>query len=67
MLILILGTRKRYLPNSVIKNIYTVTSFLNNTVSNLTNKLTTDTKPSLINRTPLKLYIWGLSKLQIIC
>ena len=67
MLILILGTRKRYLPNSVIKNIYTVTSFLNNTVSNLTDELAIDAKPSLANKTPLKLYIWGLSKLQIIC
>ena len=53
----VLGTHRRYLPNSVIKNIYTVTLFLNNTASNLTNELTTDTKLSLVNRTPLKLYI----------
>ena len=53
----ILSTRKRHLPNSVTKNIYTVTSFSNNTASNLTNELATDTKLSLANRTPLKLYI----------
>ena len=53
----VLGTRRRYLPNSTTKNIYTVTSFSNNTASNLTNKLATDAKPSLANRTPLKLYI----------
>ena len=66
MLIPILNTRKRHLPNSTTKNIYTITSFLNNTASNLTNKLATDAKLSLANRTPLKLYIWGLSKLQIV-
>ena len=54
---LVLDTRRRYLPDSITKNIYTVTSFSNNTASNLTNKLATDTKPSLANRTPLKLYI----------
>ena len=59
----VLGTCRRYLPNSVIKNIYTVTLFLNNTAFNLTNKLAIDTKLSLANRTLLKLYIWGLSKL----
>ena len=57
MLILILSIRKRYLPDSVTKNIYTITLFLNNTASNLTDKLATDTKPSLVNRTLLKLYI----------
>ena len=57
MLIPILSTRKRHLPNSTIKNIYTVTLFLNNTASNLTNKLATDTELSLANKTPLKLYI----------
>ena len=53
----VLGICRRYLPNSVTKNIYTVTSFLNNTASNLTNELATDTKLSLANRTLLKLYI----------
>ena len=57
MLILVLGTRRRHLPNSAIKNIYTVTSFLNNTAFNLTDELATDTKLSLTNRTLLKLYI----------
>ena len=57
MLILVLNTCKRYLPNSIIKNIYTVTLFSINTASNLTNKLATDAKPSLANKTPLKLYI----------
>ena len=57
MLILVLSIHKRYLPNSTTKNIYTVTSFLNNTASNLTDKLATDTEPSLANKTPLKLYI----------
>ena len=66
MLILVLSTRRGRLPDSIIKNIYTVTSFLNNTASNLTNKLAIDIKPSLTNRTPLKLYIWGSSKLLII-
>ena len=45
---------------------YTVTSFSNNTAFNLTNELTTNTKLSLANRTPLKLYIWDLSKLIIV-
>ena len=53
----VLGTYRGHLPDSIIKNIYTVTSFSNNTASNLTDKLATDTKPSLANRTPLKLYI----------
>ena len=61
----VLGTRKRYLPNSVSKNISSITLFLNNSTSNLTNELAIDTKPSLANRTPLKLYIWGSSKLLI--
>ena len=59
----VLNTHRRHLPNSTTKNIYTVTSFSNNTASNLTDKLATDTKPSLANKTPLKLYIWGSSKL----
>ena len=62
----ILNTRRRYLPNSTTKNIYTVTSFSNNTASNLTDELATDTKLSLANRIFLKLYIWGSSKLLII-
>ena len=57
MLMLVLGTHRRHLPDSITKNIYTVTLFLNNTASNLTNKLATDAKLSLVNRTPLKLYI----------
>jgi hypothetical protein len=64
---LVLGTYKRYLPNSATKNISFITLFLNNTAFNLTNKLAIDTKLSLANRTPLKLYIWGLFKLLIIC
>ena len=63
MLILVLSTRRRYLPNSIIKNIYTVTLFLNNTAFNLTDELAIDAEPSLTNRIFLKLYIWGLSKL----
>ena len=57
MLMPVLSTCKRYLPDSITKNIYTVTLFLNNTASNLTNKLAIDIKPSLANRIPLKLYI----------
>ena len=53
----VLSTRRRYLPNSATKNIYTITLFSNNTASNLTNKLATDAKPSLANRIFLKLYI----------
>jgi len=53
----VLGTRKRHLPNNITKNTSSVTSFLNYTASNLTNKLATDAKLSLANRTPLKLYI----------
>ena len=64
---LVPGTYKRHLPNSVTKNIFSVTLFLNYTASNLINKLAIDTKPSLANRISLKLYIWGLSKLLIIC
>ena len=52
-----LGTHKRYLPDSVIKNIYTITLFLNNTVFNLTDKLAIDTELNLANRILLKLYI----------
>jgi len=51
------GTYKRHLPNSATKNTSSVTLFLNYTISNLINKLAIDTKPSLANRTPLKLYI----------
>jgi hypothetical protein len=54
---LVLGTYKRYLPNNTTKNISSITLFLNYTISNLTNKLAIDAKLSLINRTPLKLYI----------
>jgi hypothetical protein len=57
MLILILGICRGHLPNSIIKNIYIITSFLNNTASNLTNKLAIDAKLSLANRISLKLYI----------
>ena len=53
----VLGTYKRHLPNSISKNISSITLFLNNSISNLTNKLATDTKPSLANKIPLKLYI----------
>jgi hypothetical protein len=66
MLILVLNTYKRYLPNNIIKNTSSITSFLNNTASNLTNKLAIDAELSLANKTPLKLYIWGLFKLLII-
>ena len=54
---LVLGTRKRYLPNSATKNISSITLFLNYTISNLINKPAIDAKLSLVNRTPLKLYI----------
>ena len=57
MLILVLNTHKRYLPNNISKNISSITLFLNNSVFNLTNKLAIDTKPNLANKTPLKLYI----------
>ena len=66
MLMLVLGTRKRHLPDSVTKNISSVTLFLNYTISNSADKLAIDVKLSLINRTPLKLYIWGLYKLLIV-
>ena len=62
----VLSTYKRHLPNSISKNISSITLSLNNSISNLTNKLTTNAEPSLLNKTPLKLYIWGLSKLLII-
>ena len=51
------NTRKRHFPDNATKNIYFVTSFLNYIASNLTNELAIDIKPSLANRTPLKLYI----------
>jgi len=54
---LVLGTYKRYLPNSITKNTSSITLFLNYTISNLTNKPAIDAKLSLINRIPLKLYI----------
>ena len=57
MLILVLNTCRGHLPNSVIKNIHIVTLFLNNTAFNLTDKLATDAKLSLVNRILLKLYI----------
>ena len=63
---LILSTCKRYLPNSISKNIFFITLFLNNNAFNLTNKLAINAKPSLVNKTPLKLYIWGSFKLLII-
>ena len=53
----VLGTRKRYLPNSITKNISSITLFSNYTISNLTNKLAIDAELSLVNRIPLKLYI----------
>jgi len=63
---LVLGTRKRYPLNSITKNTSSITLFLNYTIFNLTNKLAIDAKLSLANRKPLKLYIWGSSKLLII-
>ena len=63
---LVLNICKRHLPNSVSKNISSITLFLNNSTSNLINELATDAKLSLVNRIPLKLYIWGLSKLLIV-
>ena len=57
MLILVLSTRRGHLPDSIIKNIYTITLFLNNTASNLTDELAIDTEPNLTNKTLLKLYI----------
>jgi hypothetical protein len=62
----VLGICKRHLPNNITKNTSSVTLFSNNTIFNLTNKLATDTKLSLANRTPLKLYIWSLFKLLIV-
>ena len=66
MLMPVLNTYRGHLPNSITKNIYTITLFLNNTAFNLTDELATDTELSLANRTPLKLYIWDLSKLLIV-
>jgi hypothetical protein len=63
----VLDTYKRHLPNNATKNTSSVTSFSNNTAFNLTDKLAIDTKLSLANKTPLKLYIWGSSKLLIVC
>jgi hypothetical protein len=54
---LVLGTCKRYLSNNITKNIFSITLFLNNTAFNLTNELAIDIKPSLANKTLLKLYI----------
>ena len=54
---LVLSTYKRYLPNNITKNISSITLFLNYTISNLTDELAIDAKLSLVNRTPLKLYI----------
>ena len=54
---LILNICKRYLPNSVSKNISFITLFLNNNAFNLTDELAIDTKLSLVNKTLLKLYI----------
>ena len=54
---LMLSIYKRHLPNNISKNISFITLFLNNSIFNLTNKLAIDTKPSLVNRIPLKLYI----------
>ena len=62
----VLSTHRGYLPDNTIKNIHTVTLFLNNTAFNLINKLAIDIKLSLANKIPLKLYIWGSSKLLII-
>jgi hypothetical protein len=47
----------RYLPDSVTKNISSVTLSLNYTASNLADGLAIDAKPSFTNKTPLKLYI----------
>ena len=54
---LVLGTRKRHLPDSATKNTPSITLFLNYTISNSADKLAIDAKLSLINRTPLKLYV----------
>ena len=54
---LVLGTRKRHLPDSITKNISSITLFSNHTIFNLADKLAIDAKLSLVNRTPLKLYI----------
>lgn len=61
------GTRKRHLPDSTTKNTSSVTSFSNHTASNSTDEPATDAELSLANRTPLKLHVWGLSKLLIMC
>jgi len=57
MLILVLDTCKRHLPNSATKNTPFVTSFLNYIVFNLIDKLVINIDLSLENRTFLKLYI----------
>ena len=57
MLMPVLSTCKRHLPNNITKNISSVALFLKYTAFNSTNKLATDAKLGLINRTPLKLYI----------
>jgi len=54
---LVPGTYKRHLPNSATKNTPFTTLFLNYTISNSTNKLAIDIKPSLTNRIFLKLYV----------
>ena len=53
----VLDIYKRHLPNNINKNISSITLFLNNSTSNLTNELATDTKSSLVNKTLLKLYV----------
>ena len=64
---LVSDTCKRHLPNNATKNIPFTILFLNYIIFNLTNKLAINAKPSLANRTPLKLYIWSLFKLLIVC
>ena len=54
---LVLNTYKKYLLNSISKNISSITLFLNNSIFNLTDKLAINVKLSLVNKTPLKLYI----------
>jgi hypothetical protein len=62
----ILGICIRHLPNSITKNIFSVTLSSNYTVFNSANKLAIDAELSFINKTLLKLYIYGLFKLLII-
>ncbi|XTI89538.1 hypothetical protein V2W45_1490916 [Cenococcum geophilum] len=47
ILMLVLGTYKRHLPNNITKNIYSITLFLNYIISNSTNKPATDAKLGL--------------------